>query len=646
MQSYIHDPAEITHVEITGNDLNLREVIAVSRHGATVSISSNARTRINRSRSAVEDLVRSREKVYGLNTGFGSLRDVVIPPEDVEQLQLNLIRSHAAGVGDPLPEDAVRAMMLLRLNALCAGYSGIRLTTLQRIVTLLNHRVYPWVPRRGSVGASGDLAPLAHLALVITGDASGRIYFRENDTSPKHRGDYIDSPRANGFQPLHQGVLHQVCGLSTYKLKAKEGLALTNGTQLMTAMGALCLYDAFVAFEAAILAASAGLEAIKGSLQAFDDRISKLRNMDQQVRVAGWIRSLLHESDILLSPYNVPYINRIRRRIETILGESIPERIRETLVSVVDQCDHVIEKTERGEHPRLETRDIFRIVSEAIVSLDAAGFDRLRSNLAPILSEIESVAPSSPRVQDDYSFRCIPQVLGSALWALEFCVDRIEAEMNAVTDNPLIFPGLEEHPVTPEVLSGGNFHGEPVAMALDIAGIAAAEIASLSERKSAQLLDSSHHYGLPSQLIARSGVNSGFMIAQYTAAALTSENKLLAHPASVDSIPTCENTEDHVSMGPVAAMKLRQIVENLEDVVGIELLLAGQALHMWQPLRPGPGGRLLHKLLSGMEVPFVENDMPLYELMERTVHLIRNGSIRREIDALLRTSSAGEEETA
>ena len=414
----------------------------------------------------------------------------------------------------------------------------------------------------------------------------------------------------------------------------------------MTAMGILCIYDAFVAFEAAILAASAGLEAIKGSLQAFDERISKLSNMDQQTRVAGWIRSLLTDSPILSSPYNVPYINRIQRRIESILGESIPDHIRSTLRSVITQCEHVILKTERGDHPRIETRDIFRKISEAIVSLDASGFDRLRLHLAPMLSEIEAVAPTSPRVQDDYSFRCIPQVLGTALWALEFCVDRFEAEMNAVTDNPLIFPGTESASEASQVLSGGNFHGEPVAMALDIAGMAAAEIASLSERKSAQLLDSSHHYGLPSQLIARSGVNSGFMIAQYTAAALVSENKLLSHPASVDSIPTCENTEDHVSMGPIAALKLRQIIENLEEVVGIELLLAGQALHMWQPLRPGPGGRILHELLSGADVPFVENDRPLYELMERSVHLIRSGSIRGEIDRVLRASKNQREETS
>jgi histidine ammonia-lyase len=629
------DPPSIDNVVLTGSDLTLPELVAVARHRARVSLHPRAEERITQSRTSVELLVESGNKVYGLNTGFGSLRDVVIPPNEVRLLQQNLIRSHAAGVGDPLPEDVVRAMMVLRLNALAAGFSGIRLCTLERIVTILNADVYPWVPSRGSVGASGDLAPLAHLALVITGDPAGKVYQSDDDSPSMHRGEFVDMPRHDRFVALADKPLDTLCGLDSYELEAKEGLALTNGTQLMTALGALSVYDALVALEAVVLAAAASVEAIKGSIQAFDARISDLRNLPEQAVVAGWLSTLLQESTILRSAFNVPYIGRVQRKIEAILEEQIPDRIRKPLEKVVTECREAVDKAFHGENPRQETRSTFRLLAEAIISLHAEGFDRLRADLASTLAEIESVAPTSPRVQDDYSFRCAPQVLGSALWVLHTCLKRLESEMNAVTDNPLIFPPQSGSKLSsPEVLSGGNFHGEPVAMAMDMAAIAVSEIAALSERQSAQLLDSSHHYGLPSQLVARSGVNSGFMIAQYTAAALASECKLLAHPASVDSIPTCENTEDHVSMGPISGLKLRQMVSFLEDVVGIELLLAGQALDMWQPLQPGVGGRLLLRLLDEAEVPFVEHDLPLYDLMERTTALVRQGTLHAALRGL------------
>jgi len=423
---------------------------------------------------------------------------------------------------------------------------------------------------------------------------------------------------------LESGVLQEHCGLGPYELEAKEGLALTNGTQFMTALGALGLYDALMAFESALVASAASIDAIKGSRAAFDRRLSELRRMDEQSDVADWISGLLNESSILSSTFNVPYVRRVKMRIERVLVEKIPQDVRKSLEKVVSECDGAIDKAKNQEHPRQETRRVFRLLAEAIISLHAEGYDRLRAELAPTLTEIESVAPVSPRVQDDYSFRCTPQVLGSALWVLKSSLVRIEAEMNAVTDNPLIFDSSSSAQSSlPDVLSGGNFHGEPVAVAMDMAAIAVSEIASLSERQSAQLLDSSHHYGLPSQLVARSGVNSGFMIAQYTAAALVSECKLLAHPASVDSIPTCENTEDHVSMGPISGLKLRSMVGHLEEVIGIELLLAGQALDMWQPLNPGVGGRLLQELLSDAGIPYVEYDQPMYDLMERSTALVR-----------------------
>ena len=627
-----HDPESISRVTVTGQTLTVPEVVAVARHRARVTLDPSATRRVHESEQAVDSLVRSGRKIYGLTTGFGSLRDVAIAPTEVELLQHNLVRSHAAGVGEPLGEDVVRAMMLLRLNTLAAGYSGIRVATLERLVRLLNADVFPWVPSRGSVGASGDLAPLAHLALVIIGDPAGKIFAGTNHPSPLRRGTYRDRPRAEEFISLEEGVLSDSCGLDPCELEAKEGLALTNGTQLMTALGALSLYDAFVGFEASLVTAAASIEAIKGCVQAFDPRIAVLRRMEEQGQVASWLTRLTEGSTILAGRAYLPYLNRVRSRVSSVLASPAAPAVGDALRTAEELLERATAAASRGESPVQEVRDLSAALSRAVAELAARAMDRERALLAPALSSVESVAPASPRVQDDYSFRCTPQVLGSALWVLRTTQARIEHELNAVTDNPLIFSGQAGDP---EVLSGGNFHGQPVALAMDMAALAASEIASISERRSAKLLDSTFNYGLPAQLVPRSGLNSGFMLAQYTSAALVSESKLLSHPASVDSIPTCESTEDHVSMGPIAGLKLLRIVENLETVVGIELLLSCQALDMWRPLRPGRGVAQVHDAVRASGIPFVEQDVPLYQLIEGCAALIRNGTVHRVLRATM-----------
>ncbi|MBN1424590.1 aromatic amino acid lyase [Candidatus Fermentibacteria bacterium] len=627
------DPASIATVAVTGQTLTLSEVVAVARHRARIRLDPQAARRVAQSRTTVESLVQSGQKVYGLTTGFGSLRDVAIPASEVRLLQHNLVRSHAAGVGEPLGEDIVRAMMLLRLNTLAAGYSGIRVETLERIVTLLNADVFPWVPSRGSVGASGDLAPLAHLALVVIGDAAGRICSQDAPSAPLRQGSYRDRPRFEHFVDLSPGVLEHACGLEAYELDAKEGLALTNGTQLMTALGALALFDVLTAFEASVAGAAASLEAIKGCMRAFDPRVAQLRRMVEQGQVAAWLNLLMGGSTIISGRAYLPYLNRVRSHITGVMASGPPHSVADTLTAAEAQCTIALDVAGRGESPGDNVREISRLLAQAMGEMASTGMDRERAILAPALAAVEAVAPSSPRVQDDYSFRCTPQVLGSALWVVRTALQRISNELNAVTDNPLVFPGeLGEN----SVVSGGNFHGQPISMAMDMAAMAASEIASISERRSAKLLDSTFNYGLPAHLVPRSGLNSGFMLAQYTAAALVSESKLLSHPASVDSIPTCESTEDHVSMGPLAGLKLHRVVENTEHVVAIELLLACQALDMWQPLRPGRGVEAVRRLVRESGIPFVEHDVPLYPLMEGCVALIRNRSIHY---ALQRTMS-------
>ncbi|MEO5705051.1 MAG: histidine ammonia-lyase [Candidatus Limnocylindrales bacterium] len=469
-------------VVLTGADLSVDDVEAVARHGAEVVLDAAASTRMERSRAVVDALVDEGAVVYGLTTGFGALADRSIGRADVERLQENLLVSHAAGVGEPLPQEIVRAMLLLRANTLALGFSGARPLVAERLLDFLRLGIHPVVPSQGSVGASGDLAPLAHLALPLIG--RGRV-------------------EMGGKVLAAQDALGEA-GLEPLVLGAKEGLAILNGTQLMSALGALVAVDAARLAATASVAAAMSVEALVGTDVAFSAALQAARPHPGQIAVAGELRWLLRDSAL-----------------------------------------------QRSHHA------------------------------------------SAHKVQDPYSLRCVPQVHGAVRDALGYLGGVLAIEMNAATDNPLIFPdgGAADAAARAtgggRVISGGNFHGEPIALALDFAKIAIAELGSISERRTALLLDENLNGGLPAFLGSASGLETGYMILQYTAAALASENKGLAHPAAVDSIPTSANQEDHVSMGPIAGRQARSIVESVEQILAIELLCAARALDLRLVLLPG-----------------------------------------------------------
>jgi histidine ammonia-lyase len=464
--------AGLDWVELDGQPLPLEWIAAVAHGGRRVAVSPDACLRMKASRAVVEAVVARGETAYGINTGFGKLAEVRIPPEELVALQRNLVRSHACGVGEPLPEAEVRAMLLLRANVLAKGHSGARPRVAELLVSMLNHRIHPAVPSRGSVGASGDLAPLAHLALALIGE--GEVFFRGE------RVPSLLALRSAGLQPL--------------LLEAKEGLSLLNGTQAMAATGGLAVMRAISAARLFDLAGAMSLEALKGTPTPFDARIHEARPHPGQLAAAWHLLELLADSEIR-----------------------------------------------------------------------------------------ESHRHGDSRVQDAYSLRCMPQVHGAARGALEHAREVIEIEAGSATDNPLIFVGKDL--AEAEILSGGNFHGAPLAMALDYAAIAVTDLISISERRIDRLLNPDLNEGLPAFLSDHPGVSSGLMIAHVTAAALLNESKVLAHPASVDSVPTSGGKEDHVSMGMTSALKLRRIVENAELVLAIELMCAAQGLDYRAPLK-------------------------------------------------------------
>ncbi|MCL2565592.1 MAG: histidine ammonia-lyase [Defluviitaleaceae bacterium] len=455
-------------------ELTLKELVSVARYYAKVELSKEAKEAIELSRKVVDHMVSQKRIVYGITTGFGSFSTTVIDSEeDIRKLQHNLIESHACGVGELLTEEVVRAMMLLRVKSLSFGHSGIRLSTVEKLVEMLNKNLTPLVPEKGSLGSSGDLCPLSHMALPLLG--KGEAYFK---------GERLDGKTAM-----------ERANIDIIQLEAKEGLALNNGTQCMTAIGALTVYDALHLLEVAEMTAALTLEALNGRIDAFDPGIHTLRRHEGQQISAALMRKYTNSS--------------------TFLNNSISD------------------------------------------------------------------SKKSIRVQDAYALRCIGQVHGASRDAVNYVKGAVEREMNAVTDNPLIF--IEEGFENARAISGGNFHGQPVALAFDFLAIALAELANISERRIERMMNDSSSNGLPAYLTEGSekgGLNSGFMIVQYTAASLVSENKVLAHPASVDSIPSSNNQEDHVSMGTIAARKAANILENVCQVIGMELLCAAQAVDL------------------------------------------------------------------
>jgi histidine ammonia-lyase len=480
-------------VVLTGRDLTLEDVEAVARHGAQVELDGQARERMAASRAEIDRIVAAGEAVYGVTTGFGDLATRRIDPADANRLQENLLVSHAAGVGPAFAPEVVRAMLLLRANTLAVGHSGCRPELVDRLLDFLRLDLHPRVPEQGSVGASGDLAPLAHLALPLLGRGEAEV----------------------GGEWLPGGEALARVGLEPFRLEAKEGLALLNGTQMMTAVGALAVLDAERLSGTASVVAAMTTEALLGTDVAFAAAYHAARPHPGQTDVAGELRHLLRDSEL--------------------------------------QQSHHAE-----EH----------------------------------------------KVQDPYSVRCVPQVHGASRDALAYVRRVLEIEMNSATDNPLVFPdGADTDPSAiatagGRVVSGGNFHGQPVALALDFAALAIHELGSISERRIALLIDG-RLSGLPPFLVAEAGLNSGLMLHQYTAAALVSENKVLVHPASADSIPTSANQEDHVSMGSIAARQAAQVLRHVEHIVALELLSAGQGLdfRVAHGTRPGAGVAEAHRRL-------------------------------------------------
>jgi histidine ammonia-lyase len=497
---------------LDGKNLSLEQFVQSVRNGCKIMLSEESQARVVRARKAVDRALHDKKIIYGLTTGFGALSDVVISEEQTKQLQKNILMSHAAGVGNYLNEEAVRGALLLKINNLASGYAGIKLETLNTLVEMFNNRVHPLVPEKGSVGASGDLAPLAHIALVLIGQGKAVFAGRE----------------LQGKEAMKEA------GIRIVDLEAGEGLALINGTQVMTAIGALTVYDALNLLKTADIAAGISLEVLLASNMELDKKIHEVRPHPGQIISADNLRRITKNSEI---------------------------------VSSHKDCS---------------------------------------------------------RVQDAYSIRCSPQVHGASIDAAHYARRVLEIEMNAATENPLIFSD------TDQIISGGNFHGQPVALTMDFLAIALSEIANISERRIERLVNP-HLSGLPAFLIKEAGLNSGFMIAQYTAAALVSENKVLSHPASVDSIPTSANKEDHVSMGTIAARKCREILKNAEIVVSIELLCAAQAMDLFTNLRAGVGTMEAYKLIRN-HVSHMEEDRIVSEDINTMSELVRTGDILHAVE--------------
>ncbi len=498
-------------IRIDGNTLNLQRFIDIAVHRKPVTLAEEAKGKIQESRDLVERYVNEERVAYGITTGFGKFSDVAISKEETEELQRNLIISHSCGVGNPFSEEEARGIMLLRANALAKGYSGVRIKTIETLIDMLNKRVHPIIPEKGSLGASGDLAPLSHMVLVMIGEGEA-IY---------------EGKRMTGKEAMDQA------GIETITLTSKEGLGLINGTQAMTSVGALALHKAIVLAKMSDISSALTIEALNGITDAFDPKLHAVRPHSGQINTAANLLRLLDSSKFT---------------------------------------------TKQGE----------------------------------------------VRVQDAYSLRCIPQIHGATKDTLRYVLEKVEIEMNSVTDNPVIFTE-EDH-----VISGGNFHGQPMALTFDYLGIAMAEVANASERRIERLVNPQLS-GLPAFLTEKGGLHSGFMIAQYSAAALVSENKVLAHPASVDSIPSSANQEDHVSMGTIAARKARDIVFNSSRVLGIELMSAAQGIEFHDHKELGIGTKPAYDTLREVLTPLKE-DRILYKDINIASELIDNEKILQAVE--------------
>jgi histidine ammonia-lyase len=526
---------------LDGSSLTIDQLLAIADRGEAVALADSARARVRASRAVVDGRALGDEPAYGINTGFGSFADVRIPPDALDALQLNLLRSHAAGLGDPLPARTVRATMALRANVLAKGFSGIRAETLDALIALLNSQVHARVPSRGSVGASGDLAPLAHLALVLIGE--GEVLDDDDDDDQRKarraRKDNLDSSRpSRPLRSISGAEALARAGLRPITLGPKEGLALINGTQPSTAVLALAVAAAEQVARAADIAAALSIDALRGSIHPFEARIHEARPFRGQLRSAANIEALMRGSGINHSH---------------------------------EHCG---------------------------------------------------------KVQDAYSLRCAAQVHGAVRDALRFVRETVDIEANSATDNPMVFAD------TGDIVSGGNFHGAPIAIAADLLAAAIVPLATISERRTDRLVDPTLS-GLPAFLTREGGLRSGLMLAQVTAAAVASELKSLAHPAGVDTIPTSANKEDHVSMSMTAALKAQRSVSRAREVVAIEMLCACQAIDLLAPLTTSPPLKRVHDLVRSL-VPMLEDDRAPAPDIEAITNLIASRALEDACGALVK----------
>lgn len=502
---------------IDGNSLTLDDLVNVARYNFPVEVSKEALEKVKISRQIVDDIVDTGQISYGITTGFGKFSDVAISKDECRQLQTNLIMSHSCGVGNPLSEEIVRAMMLLRANALSKGYSGARCETLEVLTSMLNKGVHPIVPEKGSLGSSGDLAPLSHMVLTMLG--LGEAIYEGKRMESK------DAMEKSGIKPLEY-------------LGAKEGLALINGTQCMTAVGAITIYDALNLMKTADISLCLTMEALNGITCAMDERVNLVRPHKGQFNTAKNVLTMVEGSEMV---------------------------------------------TKQGQL----------------------------------------------RTQDAYSLRCSPQIHGASKDALEYVKNKLEIEMNSVTDNPIIFPGEDQ-----KIISGGNFHGQPMALSFDFLGIALAEMANIAERRLEKMVNPALSYGLPAFLVNHGGLNSGFMIVQYSAASLVSENKVLAHPASVDSIPSSANQEDHVSMGTIAARKARDIMDNVRKAIAMEILTSVQAIDLRGKKKLGAGTEAAYNIVRE-HTPFIDKDRIMYKDINICEDLIKDNLLVEAVEEAL-----------
>lgn len=501
----------MNRILIDGNTLSIDDFINVVRHGYKVELSKDAIEKVKNSRKIVDELIEEERAVYGITTGFGKFSDVTITKEETKLLQKNLIISHSCGVGKALDEEVVRGIMLLRANALAKGYSGIRLSTLNTLIDMLNKKVHPIIPEKGSLGSSGDLAPLSHMVLVMLGEGEA-IYDGQ-------------------ILPGHEAMAR--AGIKPIELTSKEGLALINGTQAMTAIGGLTVYDSINLTKHADIISALTIEALNGIVDAYDYKLHRVRPHKGQINTAKNLLKLLDGSQMT---------------------------------------------SKQGEI----------------------------------------------RVQDAYTLRCIPQIHGASKDAIEYVLEKVLIEFNSATDNPLIFADSKE------VISGGNFHGQPMALSFDFLGIALSEIANVSERRLERLVNPALS-GLPAFLTENGGLNSGFMIVQYSAASLVSENKVLAHPASVDSIPSSANQEDHVSMGTIAARKAREILNNTRKVLAMELLAACQAIDLRGKKGLGKGTEIAYNIVR-KHIKVLEEDRIMYKYIDICEDIIKSCKILNKVE--------------